>query len=196
MVNSSRDKRVKYCDENCDNIIVKNAWIYLSFFTVWFIVASLFGFPIKEHKDKWHTSNQATYQIVDKRAVFKSVTASCSELQMTLREPGTQFMLKDVSEEVYNNKKVGEYITLELTNAEKFSDSHDREGICGFLNVVDSLVLLGTMILAVAFVGVTFATNDISGRNLLMVRGHLPTKVFTIMSVILGIVILKSKYLC
>lgn len=191
MLNSDRrDRRKEACNDNYedeDHIIVGNAWKYLLFFSIWFIIASLFGFPIKEHRDKWHISNQATYQIVDKRVVFNSTTSLWG--QMTLKGPSTQFTLKDVSEEVYNSKKVGEYITLELTDAEKFSDAHhNREGICVFLNTVNVVVFLGLMILAIAFVNVTI--------DLFTIRGHFLIKAFTIISVILGIVVLNLEYFC
>lgn len=140
-------------------------------------------------------SNQATYQVVDKRVVFKSVTASCSDLQMTLREPGTQFILKGVSEKVYNSENIGESITLKLTDAEKFPDSHDH---CGFLNFMMVIVLLGACILVLAFFNIMLGVEDYdeSDVSLLMTKGHHLTKICMILTIVFGVLILKSKYFC
>ena len=150
MVNSYRDRRDECRATNRDDEsgVVRSARIYIGFFTLWFLVAASFGFPIKEHKERWHTSKQTTYRIVDKKFI-STRTNVAYEYQMTLDEGSTtQFILKGVSREVYNSKNIGESITLKLTDADKFPDSHNH---CGFLNSMMVIVLLGACILAMAF---------------------------------------------
>lgn len=159
MVNSYRDRRDECRATNRDDEsgVVRSVWIYIGFFTLWVLVAASFGFPIKEHKERWHTSKQTTYRIVDKKFISTRTNAAY-EYQMTLDEGSTtQFILKGVSREVYNSKKIGEFITLELTNAEKFPDSHDH---CGFLDFMSLIILLGACILAMAFFNIMLGAED------------------------------------
>lgn len=196
MVNSYRDRRDECCATNQDeHSVVRSAWIYIGFFTLWFLVAASFGFPIKEHKERWHTSKQTTYRIVDKKFISTRTNAAY-EYQMTLDEGSTtQFTLKDVSREVYNSKNIGESITLKLTDAEKFPDSHDH---CGFLKSMMVIVLLGACILVLAFFNIMLGVEDYdeSDVSLLMTKGHHLTKICMILTIVLGVLILKSKYFC
>ena len=196
MVNSYRDRRDECCATNQDeHSVVRSAWIYIGFFTLWFLVAASFGFPIKEHKERWHTSKQTTYRIVDKKFISTRTNAAY-EYQMTLDEGSTtQFTLKDVSREVYNSKNIGESITLKLTDADKFPDSHNH---CGFLGSVVVVVLLGACILVLAFFNIMLGVGDYdeSDVSLLMTKGHHLTKICMILTIVFGVLILKSKYFC
>ena len=195
MVNSYRDRRDECCATNQDeHSVVRSAWIYIGFFTLWFLVAASFGFPIKEHKERWHTSKQTTYRIVDKKFISTRTNAAY-EYQMTLDDGSTtQFTLKDVSREVYNSKNIGESITLKLTDADKFPDSHNH---CGFLNSMMVIVLLGACILVLAFFNIMLGVEDYgSDVSLLMTRGYYLTKICMILTIVFGVLILKSKYFC
>lgn len=196
MVNSYRDRRDECRATNRDDEsgVVRSAWIYIGFFTLWVLVAASFGFPIKEHKERWHTSRQTTYRIVDKKFISTRTNAA-HEYQMTLDEGSTtQFILKGVSREVYNSKKIGESITLKLTDADKFPDSHNH---CGFLNSMMVIVLLGACILVLAFFNIMLGAEDWgSGISLLMIRGYYLTKICMILTIVLGALVLKSKYFC
>ena len=195
MVNSCRDKRDEcYTINQDEHSVIRSAWIYIGFFTLWFLVAASFGFPIKEHKERWHTSKQTTYRIVDKKFISTRTNAAY-EYQMTLDEGSTtQFTLKDVSREVYNSKNIGESITLKLTDADKFPDSHNH---CGFLNSMMVIVLLGACILVLVFFNIMLGVEDYgSDVNLLMTTGHHFTKIYMVLTIVLGVLILKSKYFC
>ena len=195
MVNSCRDKRDEcYAINQDEHSVIRSAWIYIGFFTLWFLVAASFGFPIKEHKERWHTSKQTTYRIVDKKFISTRTNAAY-EYQMTLDEGSTtQFILKGVSREVYNSKNIGESITLKLTDADKFPDSHNH---CGFLNSMMVIVLLGACILVLVFFNIMLGVEDYgSDVNLLMTTGHHFTKIYMVLTIVLGVLILKSKYFC
>ena len=195
MVNSCRDKRDEcYAINQDEHSVIRSAWIYIGFFTLWFLVAASFEFPIKEHKERWHTSKQTTYRIVDKKFISTRTNAAY-EYQMTLDEGSTtQFTLKDVSREVYNSKNIGESITLKLTDADKFPDSHNH---CGFLNSMMVIVLLGACILVLVFFNIMLGVEDYgSDVNLLMTTGHHFTKIYMVLTIVFGVLILKSKYFC
>lgn len=59
------------------------------------------------------------------------------------------------------------------------------------------IVLLGACILVQVFFNIMLGVEDYgSDVNLLMTTGHHFTKIYMVLTIVLGVLILKSKYFC